>query len=273
MHEHHDEDLILDLLDDPVATDAEISVRLDGCEQCLVDLVEQRTIAGFLADLERPSLTGTERAELRTAVLAEVAPAQVIPLIPKRAWDWTRLGTVAAALVGVVAVAGLFSVIGGGGDGEAESIPDTVAAADEADADLGILALEAEPSADIAAGDAADDAAPDAAAEEAAEDLGGASLAPPSDFVLDLGPLDRPGLAAELDRIRSLVTEMTESSGVLQRYANGVDVSCTAELDDPGGVRAIVTVMVDGLDVEIYFDSSGGEIAYASMDCSTYDLP
>ncbi len=267
MHEHHDEELILDLLDDPNATDAEMTARLDGCEQCLTDLAEQRTIAGFLANLERPSLTGTERAELRTAVLAEVAPAHVIPLMPKRAWDWTRLGTVAAALAGVVAVAGLFSVIGGGGDDQAESIPDTVAAADEADSDLGILALEAEPSAEVAA----DDAAADAAAEEAAEDLGGASLAPPSDFVLDLGPLDRPGLADALEEIRNQVTEMTESSPVLQRYANGV--SCTAELDDPGAVRAIVTAMVDGLDVEVYLDNGGGEIAYASMDCSTYDLP
>ena len=31
MHEHHDEGLILDLRNDPAATDAEIAARLDGC--------------------------------------------------------------------------------------------------------------------------------------------------------------------------------------------------------------------------------------------------
>lgn len=261
MHEHHDEELILDLLDDPDATDAEMAARLDGCEQCLADLAEQRTIAGFLADLETPSLTGTERAALRIAVLAEVAPAPVITLVPKRAWDWTRLGTVAATLVGVVAIAGIFSVIGGGADQD-ESLSDTVAATEEAESDLGALALEAAPDAELAA---------DAAAE-AADDFGGASLAPPSDLVIDLGQIDRPGFEAELDRVRSLVAAMTESSGVLQRYADEVDASCIGELPDPSAVRAIVTAMVDGLDIEVYFDNDGGEFGYASMDCSTYDL-
>ncbi len=262
MHEHHDEELILDLRNDPDATDAEIVARLDGCEQCLADLAEQRAIAAVLADLESPSLSGTERAALRSAVLAEVAPAPVIPLAPKRAWDWTRLGTVAAALVGVVAVAGLFSVIGDDGD-EARSAADSIAASEAADTDDGAMALEAAPAAD-----AADD---DAAAEES--DFGGASLAAPSNLVFDLGPTDLPGFEAELDRVRRLVVETTESSGVLQRHADGVDAACTSELEDPGSVRALVTAMVDGLDVEVYFDNAGGEFAYASMDCSVYDLP
>lgn len=263
MHEYHDEELILDLRNDPDVTDAEIVARLDGCEQCLSDLAEQRAIAAVLADLESPSLTGTERAALRSAVLDEVAPAQVIPLTSKRAWDWTRLGTVAAALAGVVAVAGLFSVIGGGTD-EATSISDSVATAESPDTDDGRMALEAAPAADAAGDDAA---------EESADDFGGASLAAPSDLVFDLGPVDRPGLEAELDRVRALVVDMTESSGVLQREANGVDAACTAELPDPGSIRAIVTAMVDGLDIEAYFDAAGNEFGYASLDCSVFDLP
>lgn len=264
MHEPHDEELILDLRNDPDVTDAEIAARLDGCEQCLADLAEQRSIAAFLADLDAPSLTGTERAALRSAVLAEVAPAPVIPLAPRRAWDWTRLGTVAAVLVAVVAVAGVLSLIGGD-TGSVDTASDPVAAADraEADTDEGAMALEA-PAAE--AGD-------DAVAEESANDLGGASLAAPSDLVFALGPIDRPGFAAELERIRRQVADMTETSGVLQRYADEVEVSCIAELADPGAVKAIVTAMIDGLDVEVYLESAGNEFGFVSMDCSGYDLP
>ena len=266
MHEHHDEELILDLRNDPNVTDAEIAARLDGCEQCLADFTEQRAVAELLADLEPVSLTGTERAELRTAVLAEVAPAQVIPLAPRRAWDWTRLGTVAAALVGVVAVAGLFSVIGGGGD-EATSISeaDSVAASDEASSDLGALALESAPRAGADGDDSAEDQ-PESA-------FGGSSVAEPSSLVLDLGPIDRTALRAELDGVRRDVSAMTESSGILQRFADEVDASCITELADPGAIRAIVTATVDGLDVEVYFDNVGGEFGFAGSDCSVYDIP
>ncbi len=264
MHEYHDEGMILDLRNDPAATEAEIAARLDGCEQCIADLAEQRMIAAYLADLEPPSLTGSERAALRSAVLAEVESAPVIPLSPRRAWDWTRLGTVAAALFGVVAVAGLVSVIGGGND-DAATVADTVAASDLADADDGAMALEAAPEAD-AAGD-------DAATEESANDFAGASLAPPSELVVDLGPVDRPGFEAELDVVRAQVVEMTESSGILQRMAEDVDASCVSELTDPGSIRAIVTAVVDGLDVEAYLDATGGEFGFVRMDCSVYPLP
>lgn len=265
MHEHHDEGLILDLRNDPAATDAEIAARLDGCEQCLADLAEQKAIAALLNDLESPALTGPERAALRSAVLAEVEPAPVIHLAPRRAWDWTRLGTVAAALVGVVAVAGLFSVIGDGTD-EAAIIPDSVAASEPAasDTDTAQLALEAAPAAE---------AGSDGAFDESADDFAGASIAAPSELVRDLGSVDRPDFEEALDSIRAQVIEETESSGVLQRTADEVDARCVEELPDPGSIRAVVTAMVDGLDVEVYLDGSGGEFGFASMDCSVYDLP
>lgn len=264
MHEHHDEDLIFDLLDDPDATDVEIVARLGGCEQCIADLAEQRTIVALLADLEPVSLTGTERAALRTSVLAEVAPATVLPLTPRRAWDWTRLGTVAAALAGVVVVAGLFSVIGGGAD-QATSIPDSLAAEEAADTDEGALALEAAPR--------AADAGDDALADQPESDFAGASLAEPSNLVLDLGAIDRGAFEAELDSVRSQVLSMTESSGVLEHDANEVEASCVSDLTDPGAIRAIVTATVDGIDVEAYFDNVGGEFGFAGPDCSVYDLP
>lgn len=263
MHEHPNEDMILELRGDPDLTDVEIAARLDGCERCISDLSEQRMIASRLADLDPPSLTGTERAALRTAVLDEIEPATVLPLSPRRGWDWTRLGTVAAALVGVVAVAGLFSVIGGGTD-EASTGDDSLAASELADADDGALSLEAAPGADI---ERAEDAA------EAADDVGGAALAAPSDLVVDLGLVDQDMFTTELDRIRRQVVDMTESSGVLQRAADQVELSCLDRLIDAGAIRAIVTATVDGLDVEAYFAGDGGEFGYASMDCSEYDLP
>ena len=102
---------------------------------------------------------------------------------------------------------------------------------------------------------------------------GAATLAAPSDLVVDLGPVDLQGFADGLDRVRNQVGDQTESSGVLQRDADGVEVECVAELPDRGSVRAIVTALVDGLAVEVYFDYAGEEIAYASADCSPYDLP
>ncbi len=265
MHEHHDEVLLLDLLDDPAATEVEMAARLDGCEQCVADLAEQREIATHLADLEAPSLTGTERAALRTGVLSLIEPGPVIPLTSKPAWDWTRLGTVAAALVGVVAVAGLFSFVGG--DAADEALDTATVAAEEADVDMGALQLEAAPSAD-GFGD-------DAALEEPAESMAGdsAAMAAPSDLIVDLGPVDLPGFAEGLDRVRKQFFDITESSGVLQRYADEAAVSCITQLRDPGAVRAIVKALVDGLEVEVYLDNSGGEFAYAGADCSAYDIP
>lgn len=262
MHEHQHE-AILDLRNDPVITQAEIETRLDGCEQCLTDLAEQQSIASYLADLDPPSLTGPERAMLRSAVLAEIESAEVIPLAPPRGWDWTRLGTVAAALVGVVAVAGIFSMVGGDTD-EASDGGDTVAASELADADDAALAFEAVPSAELPGSDAAD---------ESAEDLGGAALAAPSDLVVDLGAVDRAEFATGLDDVRRSVVEMTESSGVLQRAADQVELSCLDRLSNAGSIRAIVTAVVDGLEVEVYLDGGGEEFGYVSMDCSSYDVP
>ncbi len=264
MHEFHDEVLILDLLDDPAATEVEMAARLDGCEQCIADLAEQREIATYLADLEAPSLTGTERAALRTGVLSLIEPAPVIPLTSKPAWDWTRLGTVAAALVGVVAVAGLFSFVGG--DAADEALDTATVAAEDADVDMGALQLEAAPSAD-GFGD-------DAALEEPAESMAGdaAAIAAPSDLIVDLGPVDLGGFAEGLDRVRNQFFN-TESSGVLQRYADEAAVSCITQLRDPGAVRAIVKALDDWLEVEVYLDNAGGEFAYAGGDCSAYDIP
>ena len=112
MHEFHDEDLILDLLDAPAVTDADASARLDGCTQCLADYTEQRSIVDMLSRLDTPTLTARERSALHSAVFSELGSRVVVPLEPRRSWNWTRLGTVAAALVGVVAVAGLFSILG-----------------------------------------------------------------------------------------------------------------------------------------------------------------
>ncbi len=276
MHEFHDEDLILDLLEDPAVTPAAVSSRLDECAQCVADYADQRGIIEQLSHLESPTLTAFERSALRSAVFDELAsddqesnvpesdvPASniVVPLRPRRAWDWTRLGTVAAALVGVVAVAGLVSVLGGTNDQATEGL-DTAAVAVNAD-DAGGASLEAPlAESDAVGADAMEESAGDAAA-----------IAAPSDLVKDIGAVDRPGFAAELEDVRDQVTQMTESSGVLQRAADEVPLACREAVPDLGAIRAIVTAVVDGFEVEVYFDNSGAEFGYASIDCTTYELP
>lgn len=261
MHEHHDEALILDLLD-AAATDAAAAARLDGCERCISDLAEQRSIAAHLSDLEPISLTGPERVALRSGVLSEIeSGAEVVTLSPGRSWDWTRLGTVAAALAGIVVVAGLFSLLGGGGDDGGVQAA-TLESADDAG---GSIASSAEaPMAD-------EERATEALAEESAD--AAATIAAPSELVIDLGPIDRPTLAEELERVRNQVEDMTESSGVLQSDADAVAVSCLVELPDPGAVRAIVKALVDGFEVEVYLDDAGAEFGYSGIDCSSYELP
>jgi hypothetical protein len=262
MHEFHDEDMILDLLDEPAASAADVSARLDGCAQCLSDYAEQRAIVDQLAHLESPALTAGERSDLHSAVFTELESDVVVPIRARRAWDWTRLGTVAAALVGVVAVAGLFSSLGGTDEDIAGDL-DTAAVALNADDSAGGLSAEAPlAEADVAGDDAMEESAADSAA-----------IAAPSDLVIDIGPVDRPGFASELERVRNEVTRMTDSSGVLQRYADEVTLACPTEVPDLGAVRAIVTALVDGFEVEVYFDNSGGEFGYASIDCTTYELP
>jgi hypothetical protein len=261
MHEFHDEDVILDLLDDLAATTAEVSARLDGCAQCIAEFAEQRSVLDQLSRLETPALTAGERSTLRSAVFAELEPTVVVPLRSKRTWDLTRLGTVAAALVGVVAVAGLFSMLGGTED-SGEDL-DTAAIALNAEDSVGGATAEAPlAGADVAADDAMEESAADSAA-----------IAAPSDLVIDLGPVDRSGFASGLDEVRNKMTEVTESSGVLQRSADEVPLACRAAVPDLGAVRAIVTALVDGFEVEVYLDNSGGEFGYASIDCTSYELP
>lgn len=261
MHEFHDEDLILDLLDAPAVTDEGASARLDGCTQCLADYTEQRSIVDMLSRLDTPTLTARERSALHSAVFSELGSRVVVPLEPRRSWNWTRLGTVAAALVGVVAVAGLFSILGGSEDQAAQDL-DTAAVGLNADDSAG-APFEA-PLAEAA--DMGADTMEEAAADSSA-------IAAFSDLVEDLGPVDQPGFAAGLEAIRNQVTEMTESSPVLQRSADELPLACRDAVPDLGAIRAIVTALVDGFEVEVYFDSSGEEFGYASIDCAPYRLP
>ncbi len=259
MHEHHDEALILDLLEMSV-TDTEAESRLDGCRQCIADFAEQRSIAGYLGRLDPETMTPSERSELRSAVFAELGSGgTVVQMLPRRGFDWMRVGTVAAALVGVVAVAGLFSVLSDGTDGgQALDEAATITSGDDAEASAEAPVDEERSFEGLAV-------------EESAADS--AAIAAPSNLVRDLGAVDVPTFKSELDRIRGEVTDMTESSPVLQSDADRVPIECLGELSDRGSIRAIVTALVDGFEVEAYIDDDGGDYLYASIDCSTYELP
>lgn len=260
MHEHHDEALILDLLEMSV-TDTEAESRLDGCRQCVADFAEQRSIAGYLGSLDPVTMTPWERSELRSAVFAELdSGGTVVQLLPRRGFDWMRVGTVAAALVGVVAVAGLFSALSDGTDGgQVLDEAATITSGDDAGASAEAPLADEERSVE------------GLAVEESAAES--AAIAAPSNLVRDLGAVDVPTFKSELDRIRGEVTDMTESSPVLQSDADRVPIECLGELSDRGSIRAIVTALVDGFEVEAYIDDDGGDYLYASIDCSTYELP
>jgi hypothetical protein len=139
----------------------------------------------------------------------------------------------------------------------------------EADLDTAAVGLNADDSAgapfEAPLAEAADMGAD--TMEEAAADS--SAIAAFSDLVEDLGP----GFAAGLEAIRNQVTEMTESSPVLQRSADELPLACRDAVPDLGAIRAIVTALVDGFEVEVYFDSSGEEFGYASIDCAPYRLP
>lgn len=269
MHEFHDEDVVLDLLDavldgETMLDDSDIRARLDECETCMADFAEQREMISHLGDLPRPVMTMVERNALHDRVDTALDAAVVTAIGSRRATrDWTRIGSVAAALVGVVAVAGLITSLSGG----PASLDDSGGSGSPT-ADLTAQAVEEAPSADEAA-----DGETFGAAESGLAAGDTAAIAAPSDLVRDVGSVDESMFESELEDIRDDASALQESSGILQRQLNGVDAACLEEVPDRGTIRAVLTATVDGTDVEVYFDVDGDEFGFAGDNCRPYPLP
>lgn len=266
MHESHDEDVILELLDDGTLTDDQSFARLDNCETCVLAFTEQREMIRHLSELPRPLMDTNERADLRSRVDAALDAAVVTSIESRRRLDWTRVGTVAAALVGIVAVAGLYTSLGSGLQSEdAASSKEPVTAALEARA-----ADEAAPTAQ--AEDSADGGSSDAA-ESGLASADTAAIAAPSNLVRDVGSVNEAMFESELEDIRVEVANLAESSGILQRQLDNVGADCVEAVPDAGTIRGILTATVNGRDVEVYLGDEGEEFGFVGASCSQYELP
>ncbi len=266
MHESHDEDVILELLDDGTLTDDQAFTRLDNCDTCVLAFTEQREMIRHLSELPRPIMAADERADLHAQVDSALDAAVVTSIDSRRQRDWTRVGTVAAALVGVVAVAGLYTSLGGGlQSDDAASSKEPVTAALEAQA-----ADEAEPTAQ--AENSADGAAEDFAQSGLASG-DTAAIAAPSNLVRDVGSVNEAMFESELEEIRVDVANLVESSGILQRQLDNVDAACVEAVPDAGTIRGVLTATVNGRDVEVYLGDAGEEFGFVGASCSQYELP
>lgn len=266
MHEIHDEDVILDLLDDGTLTDGEAFARLDNCEGCMADFTEQREMIRHLGELGRPVMAANERAAIRTHVDSALDASVVTSIDSRRQRDWTRLGTVAAALVGVVAVVGLFTSMGDGLQSNDAASPDEPITA----------ALEARAADEAGSTAQAEDAADGGALNAAESGLSAAdtaAIAAPSNLVRDVGSVNEEMFESELENIREDVANQAESSGILQRQLDNVEADCVEEVPDSGTIRGILTATVDGRDVEVYLGGEGEEFGFVGASCSQYELP
>lgn len=263
MHDHQP-DLVLDLLDRPGLSESEVAARLDGCSACLADLDEQRSMRAALERIQPVALAEGERAELRSSVMRELDAEVVTPFTASRPFDWMRVGTVAAAFLGLVVVAGLAADIGSN-DADGQNLAAEVEGDEATGADTAVTSAAMEESLERADMATADDAG-NAGAET------GTAIAPFSDLVLDLGDVSESELGEELARLADHVEQLTESSPILRSLVDPDRVGCLDVVDDLGAVRGLATAVLDGTDVEAYVTLDGATAIYTSSDCAPVDL-
>lgn len=258
MHDH-DELLIIDLLEDPSLRDEEVRTRLEGCAECIADFNAQRSVMTMLDQLPPITMTETERHALRRHVDKELGSPNVVALPGRWSWDWTRLGAVAAAMLGVFVIGGIVANLGSGDD--AGGAPTTMVAASEESATRENESFAADSA------EALDDSA------TADDGAGIASLVPESDFVRDLGPIDATAFASEVDALSEEIQSLGESGAASEPDLEGVAEDCLDLIDDPSTLRGVLLATVDGTPVEVFFDSEGTPTAFSTTDCSPYPLP
>lgn len=266
MHERHDLDLIAGYADGSLTSDIEEARRLvTSCAACAEEYRVQREIGELLRAAPAPMLRDEERLRLREGALAAVAPvdgpAPSTGSAPTR-WmrRWVALGSVAAALLVMVGIAGSIGNLTGGAD-------------EAADGGSVLEASEAPPATSQATAD-------DSARQELAvpgQDAGDAAIAgivpeETSSPLVDLGPVSDAAVAETVERT---------IAGIEDRLASDVPVAslaltptwfndrerpvpdCFGDVD--GTVVAVVTAEVDGSSVNAFVvvDPSGSVAAEA----------
>ncbi len=216
----------------------------------------------LLATLPAPIMTAQERRSLRQAVDEELTASTVVTMpVRTSRWDWTRLGTVAAALMGVVVIGGIVTSLG---NNTAEQM-DTVAA--------GSSDRAVEESPEMAAADTADGAETgDIAAAEAAEDEGIASLAARPQLMVDLGAVDASTFAAEIQTVSERIPSADQADAG-EPLDLDLATGCLDELESEVPPLGILTAEVDGTSVVVYFDTEGTTSGFTTPNCAPYPLP
>lgn len=136
MHDRHDTDLIAAFADGDLEGDTSaIEQQLAECAECRVEFELHRDVRAVLSSAPSVTMTDDERSRLRAGVLAGVERGAPVVQMPVRrpSRRWMALGSVAAAALAVVGVAGI--VTSGLGTGTDDSATATTAAATAAAAD------------------------------------------------------------------------------------------------------------------------------------------
>lgn len=270
MHDH-DLELIFDLVGESGLPPSEVVARLDGCEPCLADFAEQRQIVELLGSFHSPQMTGTERTALHTGVDADLDRGTVVAL-PNRHIEWSRVGTIAAAFLGLVVVVGVVSSLGSNNDASTAAdgtITESLAA--ESAAAAGI-------SADTDAAAEPEDVEELAPVAESAQDLPADSVAPPSDLVVNLGSVTNEEFVAAIEQTKTDVGFSTESSGLLTRFLRDTGARCWSDVnkiddDKIDDVRAAIVGVVNDVPLEAYVYLDGDFVVFKTADCSVTNLP
>lgn len=273
MHERHDLDLIAGYADGSLDNGVEEARRLvASCTACAEEYRVQREVRQLLLDAPAAALRDDERLRIREGALAAIAAGTTPSPAPERrraAGGWTRrwvaLGSVAAALLVLVGVAGSLGGLGGGGDADdgasfleaADQPPEaTTAAADEANREM-------------------------AATAEEGDDASIAGLMPAESWspLFDLGPITDADLVAAVENAVAEVEARIAAGGDVASMAltpawfNDRErpvPDCFGEVD--GVVVSVLTAEVDAVPVRVFLvvDRSGNVLpeAYVTDGCA-----
>jgi hypothetical protein len=258
MHDSHDLDLIADYAGGTLDGDTAEAARLVAtCDECRAEYHLHREVAAWLRSAPPVTMTEAERAAFHAGVAAGVErDAKVVTLPARRQWRWTAIGSVAAAMLVTVGVAGVLQTgLGRGGAGS-----DTTAAGSEVAAAEG-----ADLTAERYLAEDADGAEIDASTDNA-ETTSAETITAPSEQayapIVDLGELPLDGLLAEIDE---LVVTLPDSAAV---FTLTPDDFGAAELPTPvcftspeTAPALVATATVDRRAVEAFVvvDPDGGD--------------
>ncbi len=250
MHDQHDTDLIAAFADGDLDGDSRvIEQQLAECAECRMEFELHRDVRAMLRSAPSVTMTEDERSKLRSGVLGGVERGAPVVQIPVRrpSRRWMALGSVAAAALAVVGVAGILT----SGLGADEATEATVAAATgEAAADGSEYSSRMElavPETTMAdGGDVAEEAASDTTAAGAVEP------AEPYLSYQDMGDTPQSELDAMVERTLAGLGATEQPDQLTAEWFAENDKptpSCFVSVEDP--LYAVITATVEGDDIEV----------------------